>query len=98
MKRLKLCAAITAGMAALGWVFDRAETAAIYLLMQIGHYDYGRAAARATPLTGLIFGILGICILCGFYAWAQEREDRRLRKIRREHARTATPTYMQEED
>ena len=75
MKRLKLCAAITAGMAALSWVFDQAEAATTYLLMEVGHYDYGRAAARATPLTGLIFGIVGICALCGFYAWAQQREE-----------------------
>lgn len=98
MKRLKLCAAITAALAALNWAFARAEEAATHLLMTLSGYDYGRAAARAPALVGMIFGIIGICALCGFCAWAQDREEKRLRKIRRVHARNGDAYYLKDDD
>ena len=97
MKRLKLCAAITAALAA-HWAFARAEEAVTHLLMALSGYDYGRAAARAPALVGLIFGIIGICALCGFCAWAQDREEKRLRKIRRVHARNGDVYYLKDDN
>ena len=97
MKRLKLCAALTAVLAAINWAFGRAEEAATHLIMALSGYDYGRAAARAPALVGLIFGIIGICGLCAWMAWAQDREEKRLRKIRRVHARNGDAYYLKDD-
>lgn len=98
MKRLKLCAALTAALAALNWAFARAEEAATHLIMAMSGYDYSRAAARAPALVGAVFGIIGLCGLCAWMAWAQDREEKRLRKIRRVHARNGDVYYPKEEE
>ena len=94
--RLKLCAALTAALAALNWVIDRAEAGITRLLMLLCGYDYGRAAARAPAVFGLIFGIVGICILCGFCAWEQAREEQRHKKIHRTRDQGGNLVYWKE--
>lgn len=98
MRRLKLCAALTAALAALNWAFTQAERAVTRLIMAVNGYDYGRAAARAPVLTGLAFGVIGICLLCAWVSWTQAGTEKRLKKIRRDHARNATPTYREDQE
>ena len=62
MNRLKPAAAIAAVIAAIGKVLDCGTEAATRLLMRTG-LDYGRAAARAPLVCGLVLSIIGTVYL-----------------------------------
>lgn len=96
--RLKLCAALIAALAAMNWCITQAEAGITRLLMLLCGYDYGRAAARAPAVFGLIFGIVGICILCSYCAWAQAREDEQRQKLHQTRDQGGNLVYWREHD
>lgn len=90
MKNLKPAAAIAAVIAAIGKALNCGTEAATRLLMLTG-MDYGRAAARAPLVCGIVVCIIGILCICAWMNIEDERDRRRQQYIERNHARN--PEY-----
>lgn len=90
MKNLKPAAAIAAVIAAIGKALNCGTKAATRLLMLTG-MDYGRAAARAPLVCGIVVCIIGILCICAWMNIEDERDRRRQQYIERNHARN--PEY-----
>ena len=76
MKLIKPAAAIAAVIAAIGKVLDCGTEAATRLLMRTG-LDYGRAAARAPLVCGLVVCIVGLLCIAAWLAITGELENDR---------------------
>lgn len=95
MKNLKPAAAIAAVIAAIGKALNCGTEAAARLLMLTG-MDYGRAAARAPLVCGIVVCIIGILCICAWMNIEDARDRRRQQYIERNHARN--PEYPEKED
>lgn len=87
MNRLKPAAAIAAVIAAIGKVLDCGTEAATRLLMRTG-LDYGRAAARAPLVCGLVLSIIGLLCIGAWLAIETERDRQRRKYIDRSATHT----------
>ena len=87
MKLLKPAAAIAAVIAAIGKVLDCGTEAATRLLMRTG-LDYGRAAARAPLVCGLVLSIIGLLCIGAWLAIETERDRQRRKYIDRSATHT----------
>lgn len=77
MKLLKPAAALAAVIAVIGKALDCGTEAATRLLMLTG-MDYGRAAARAPLVCGIVVSVIGIlCIAAWFGITGELKDDRR---------------------
>ena len=94
MNRLKPAATIAAVIAAIGKVLDCGTEAATRLLMRTG-LDYGRAAARAPLVCGLVVCIIALLCIGAWLVIETERDRQRRKYIDRSHARTEEPEYRQ---
>lgn len=81
MKNLKPAAAIAAVIAAIGKALDCGTEAATRLLMLTG-MDYGRAAARAPLVCGIVVCIIGLLCIAAWYIITGEVEHDRRDAIR----------------
>lgn len=95
MKNLKPAAAIAAVIAAIGKALNCGTEAATRLLMLTG-MDYGRAAARAPLVCGIVVCIIGILCICAWMNIEDERDRRRQQYIERNHARN--PEYPEKHE
>ena len=87
MNLLKPAAAIAAVIAAIGKVLDCGTEAATRLLMRTG-LDYGRAAARAPLVCGLVLSIIGLLCIGAWLAIETERDRQRRKYIDRSATHT----------
>ena len=87
MNRLKPAATIAAVIAAIGKVLDCGTEAATRLLMRTG-LDYGRAAARAPLVCGLVLSIIGLLCIGAWLAIETERDRQRRKYIDRSATHT----------
>lgn len=90
MKNLKPAAAIAALIAAIGKALNCGTEAATRLLMLTG-LDYGRAAARAPLVCGIVVCIIGILCICAWMSIEDARDRQRRQYIERNHAQN--PEY-----
>lgn len=95
MKNLKPAAAIAAVIAAIGKALNCGTEAATRLLMLTG-MDYGRAAARAPLVCGIVVCIIGILCICAWMNIEDARDRQRRQYIERNHARNLE--YPEKED
>lgn len=80
MKNIKLAAAIAATIAAIGKALDLGYAVTTRLLMLTG-LDYGRAAARAPLVCGIVVSITGILCMAAWYIVSGELERDRQQDI-----------------
>lgn len=94
MKNLKPAAAIAAVIAAIGKALNCGTEAVTRMLMLTG-MDYGRAAARAPLVCGIVLCIIGILCICAWMSIENARDRQRRQYIERSHARSEEPEYRQ---
>ena len=88
---LKIAAALAAAIAVIGKALGMGIDAVTWMLVRACGLDWGRAAARAPLVLGVVVGSIG---LLAIWVWAvieEERSRERLRKAHRRHARN--PEY-----
>lgn len=95
MKNLKPAAAIAAVIAVIGKALNCGTVAVTRLLMLTG-MDYGRAAARAPLVCGIVLCIIGLLCICAWMSIENTRDRRRRQYIERNHARN--PEYPEKEE
>ena len=86
---------MAAAIAAIGKALDLGIDAVTWTLIHACGMDWGRAAARAPVVLGLILGSIGLLAIWVWSIIEEERSRARLRKAHRSHARNRQPEYMQ---
>lgn len=90
MRELKALAAGSVGIWLGCKALGLAEAGMTRLLMAMG-LDWGRAAARAPLVLGVVVGSIGLLAIWVWTVIEEERSRKRLRKAHRSHARN--PEY-----
>lgn len=91
MEKVKKTAIWAAVISAIGKAFDMGIDAVTWMLVRACGLDWGRAAARAPLVFGVVVGSIGLLAIWVWTVIEEERSRKRLRKAHRSHARN--PEY-----
>lgn len=91
MEKVKKTAILAAVIAAIGKAFDMGIDAVTWMLVRACGLDWGRAAARAPLVFGVVVGSIGLLAIWVWIVIDEARSRERLRKAHRNHARS--PEY-----